>query len=501
MRLIRVAVVAALMGLAPASASLAHDAPGDVAYAAVYDSAMQAAQEGDAELVVGALEPVLDPAAFGELSSGRQYEVAKLYALAAKGFGDAPKAHRGFVLVTGNPRADAMDWHERLRTAIWIGDAPDAYAAFLRLQKSGELTLSLLADVDVDILDQLLRQLPDARAHAALGAQMEREGWQPLYASYDPSRLWLRYAEALLGSGDGKGAARAAGRVVNPMLIMIMHADRRFDSVIAADPSLQDPEAAAEQYLAAAKAYMAANPRSLSGPIGVARALAVLNREGEALPLLEDAAHALAMAPRNRPAFDDPELLDQLEAWRTSALISLGRKDEAIGARMARAACHCVPWAALNVARALLEADRPQEALRWVRDAPMIDDPEVRMETAQVTACAATAAKDEVAANRALAYLREHGRASPEALAEALMCADHLDEAAKVLAGQVADPRTRLAALGVLQSHLVSPDARGYRGKMRTNWAAVTRVPALRAEIDKVGRLNRFELAQFDRIS
>jgi len=499
---VRVAAIAVLMGLTAASTAMGREASGDVATEAMYGLAMMKANGGDAETVLSVLEPALDPAIFDTLSDGRRYEIALLYGEAARRLADWPKAHRGMVLATGSAQADAADWRLRLRAAIWAGDASDTYASFLRLQKADVPILGVMGDGDIDAFDQVLRRLPDGRAHLALGRQMEREGWQPIYISSDPSVLWLHYVEALLATGDRRAAVAAAGRIVDPAVIMAMHADRRFDEVIAANPSLRDPQAAAEQSLAAAQAYLRENPRSLSGRVAVARALAILRRAPEAIPMLEDARHQMAMTRRGwQPPFDDPELMDSIEMFRASALIEAGRMDEAIVARIARTACGCETWASLQVARTLLDAGRAQEALRWIREAPPTAEPRTAMRTAQVTACIAAEVKDDALAAQSIAYLRKNDAALPDALVDALICAGRLDEAATVLVRQVADPATRLATLTRLQALNAEKPLPGFDETMKRRWARVAETPALKAQIDKVGRLNRFSLAQFATVS
>lgn len=498
---IRVAAIAALAAITASSTALGREASGDAATMAMYQAALLSAEQGEPARVIDALEPALDPALYETMSSARRYDIARLYAEAAGRVGDWPKAHRGLVLATGGARADDADWAFRFVAAIRAGEGPDTYATLLRLERNGQPILANLDDGDMGRLDYLLRRLPDPQARLALGRQMEREGWQPLHASDDPSLFWLHYTEALLVAGDRERAAAAAGHIVDPMVIMAMHADRRFDGVIAANPSLRDPRAAAEQSLAAAQAYMRGNPRLLAGRIAVARALAVLRRPTEALPLLDDATRALAVSSRTRPPFDDLELLDDIEAWRTSALIGAGRAEEAIGARISRAACRCVPWASLNVARALLQAGRPREALRWTEDVGAPGDPRLRIDTAQVAACAASELKDAAIAARSIAYLKDNARSAPEALATALVCAERFDEASAILVQQVADPATRLATLSRLQAFAAAEPEQGFGEKMRGRWAHVLAGPALRAQIDQVGRLNHFSLAQFASVS
>lgn len=502
MKPIRILALVALFQLTAASATIAADAPGDLMIAAMFDTAVMSSKAGDAETAYSALEPALDPAIFDQLSPGRRYEVSLILARAASQLGQWPEAHRAFRLATESRQATETDWHLRLHAAIMSGDADDSYATFRRLQASGRPILAGFGDGQIDQFDQLLRALPDPQARLALGRQMEREDWRPLHANFDPSRLWLHYVEALLAAGDRTTALSAASHITDAAVMMPMQADRRFDSILAAHPSLRDPRAAAERSLAAAQAYVRENPRSLAGRLAVVRALNTLGRTADALVILEEATRASALASRRAPPFDDLELGPTLEAERTSALLGVGRIDEGIGGRMAMVACHCLNDAPMRLARALLDVGRPQEARRWLGEAAMEGlDARAKMELARLHACVAADLEDQPELERALTYLRTNEARKPDALPAALVCAGRLDEAATSLGRQLADPQMRLAALNSLQSYADGKVRQARDNDLRSRWTRVAQTPALKAEIDKVGRLNHFDLAQWDSVS
>jgi hypothetical protein len=499
---IRTLALVALIQLTCVSATIAAEAPGDAMIEAMYGTALMASKQGDAETAYSALEPALDPQIYDQLSPGRRYEVDLIMAHAASRLALWPEAHRAFVRATAGRQASETDWHLRLHAAIMSGDGEDSYATFRRLQQAGRPILASFGDGQIDRFDQLLRALPDPQAHLALGRQMEREAWRPLYANSNPSRLWLHYVEALLAAGDGKAAAVAAAHITDAAVMMAMQADRRFDLILAANPALRDPRAAAERSLAAAETYVRENPRSLGGRLAVVRALNTLGRKADALMILEGATRASALASRRDPPFDDMELGPTLEAERTSALLGVGRIDEGIGGRMAMVACHCLNDAPMRLARALLDVGRPQEAQRWLGEAPMEGlDARSMMELARINACVAADLNDRPGLERALTYLRANEARKPDALPAALVCAGRVDEAAATLTRQLADPRMRLAALNSLQSYAERAVPRPRDTELRARWAQVAQVPALKAEVDKVGRLNRFDLAQWDPVS
>ena len=479
-------------------------APGDILIEAQFDSAANAFRRGDPEGVVDSLTPAMQNDIFPQLSATKQYEVAEMYGLAAQARDLWTEAHGGFLRATASPNATREDWDRRMNSAIAAGDGADAYFVFRRRIDRHESVLQSYTTYQIDHFDQLIGDLPNAReARLTLGAQMERDGWAPVYPDDDGSNLWLHYAQALLDAGEQKHAVAVAAKITSPMILMAMHADRRFDAIAAVNPGVRDPEAAAQRYLAWAESISQQNPRLLSARFAVVRALNVLNRIEESLPLLDDAAQQVATAPREGPApFDDMEQARNIEAWRTSVLLSLGRPDEGIAARKAAAACNCSSLAVLSLAHALMDADRATEAQSWLRRA-RVDGLGLRerMELAQTSACVAAQLGDSPELARQLAFLSAHEAWKPEARVGALVCANRLDEATTVLTRQMRDPRTRLAALSLLQDYAVAPTPPPYTAALGARWKALRARPDLRAEAEKVGRIDSFSLTQWESVS
>ena len=479
-------------------------APGDILISAQFETAVSAYGRGDAAMVVDSLTTGMQDDIFPQLSATKQYEVAEMYAIAAQARGLWAEAHRGFVRATASPNASREDWDLRMISAIAAGDGTDAYFVFRRRVDRGESVLQPYTAYQIDQFDQLIGDLPNAReARLALGAQMERDGWEPVYPDDDGSNLWLHYAQALLDAGDQKHAVSVAAKITSPMILMAMHADRRFDSIAAVNPGVRDPESAALRYLAWAESISRQNPRLLSARFAVVRALNILNRSEDSLPLLEDAAQQVATAPREGPApFDDMEQASNIEKWRTSVLLSLGRPDEGIAARKAAAACNCSSLAILSLAHALMDADRAAEAQSWLRRA-RVDGLGLRerMEMAQTSGCVAAQLGDGPELAKQLAFLSAHETWKPEARVGALVCANRLDEATTVLTRQIRDPRTRLAALSLLQDYAVTPTPPPYAATLSARWKALTARPDLRAEAAKVGRIDSFSLTQWESVS
>src|SRR5581483_9494042 len=105
--------------------------------------------------------------------------------------------------------------------------------------------------------------------------------------------------------------------------------------------------------------------------------------------------------------------------------------------------------------------------------------------------CVGAELGDVAAIEESLAFLRAHRAARPSSLVAALVCANRLDAAATELAAQLADPGTRLAALGAAQVY-ADPVAQPHSAQLRARWAQLLARPDVRAAVEKVGRSATF---------
>jgi hypothetical protein len=476
---------------------------GDIIISAQLAAAEGAAQHNDPDLTMSALNLAMRDDMFAQLSPDTQYKVAKLYGLSAQALGLASAEHVAAVRATANPRATNEDWNRRMHSAIRIGDAPDAYLAFQHINRGGNRPLSNFSGRQIDWFDRLLGDLPNGtEARIALGREMEAEQWEPPYVYNDPSLVRLHYAEALLEKGDLKKARAVAARITDPVVVMAMRSDRRFDAIVADVPALQDPVVVAHRYLQWARDYTRQNPRMLSGRIAVMRALTILNKTDEALAYADETVEIMMHGSRGQAAFDDMEEVDRFEGWKAATLISAGRVDAGIAGLTTAASCNCSALAMIQLGRSLMEAGHPKEARRWIIGINELGlAVEDRMTMSQTRACVAAQLGDQAAVAKELEFLGAHESWKPGAMVGALVCADRLDAAAAVLAKQIADPRTRLAALSVLQAYAAEPGDKTYAATLRARWATLAAMPAVQAEVAKVGRFNRYELQARDALA
>lgn len=468
---------------------------------AIWAMAVAQEQQGDAVGVALTLRRAMDDEIFRWLSRPRQYEVAHLYAQASHVIGDWEEAHRGYVVATEKAPASQSDWTGRLFTATLVADAEDAHASLKQLAAFGAPALETFDGQTVRHLSQLLRSLPERDAALVVGRQLEREEWNSVYAFEDVSDVWLYHAQALMERGLEADALRAAQRITRPEAIVAIQADRRFDRLVRATPALQDADAAAVRALQTAKTYAAQNPRRLDGVLAVARALITLNRQTEALAVLDAGTRGLARSKPSAPAFDDLHLAYLVTSWTSAVLLDLGRTEEAAAIRVQAARGEGNPLFAVNAARGLLNAGRPKEAWEWMEPLALEGlGPADRMETMQTRACAAAAADQQMALHGTLEYLRANQVWKPRAYTHALLCAGRMSEAETALLRQLADPRTRLAALASVQHTAAPPRPSAYATVLDERRRALAKRPAVQAAIDEVGRRQTFRLVDWAQV-
>lgn len=490
-------LVAALILLTQAACSARaeeQETPGDVYIAAYYATAQMNLRNGDLPSVADALEPAVEPGVFARLSPPKQYEIAQLYARGASAGGQWKKAHRGYQLATQSPKATRADWSGRLEAAIYAVDGADALATFAHEVDQGRPVLRGLDEGGLSELDSLISQSPNpTEARIALGRQMEREHFQFEAPYEDASVVWLHYVQALLERGDLAAASSAATHITSPMVMMAMQADRRFDALIAQDPGRFDPKAAAERNLAAARRAAADRPKVIGYRVAEARALSILNRPNEALALLD----GLVRDPQLRNSIDCSCVHD----WRESVLMSVGRGEETLAARERQAHRPGVQnYSVLYLVKAQLRLDHPQAVRQTLKEMPPTGlGQRGQMDLALTAVCAVPGQGEEV--GRQLAFLREHQAWKPEAYIDALLCSERMPAAAAALVQQLQDPNLRLAALTHLQVYGQDPVTTAHVRTLTARWAQLRAMPAIKAEVEKVGRIRTYDLMQWEEVA
>lgn len=415
-------------------------------------------------------------------------ESAALLALNAREF---PRAHELLVRATAMETATARTWQLLIFASVNTGDS-DAIRGLTTLAERWPQQLATTEPrlVMAVASEAMRRQEGDVRLLTALFKArwtVPNEG--------EPGPLWSEFALLLLERGDEQLAREVAMRVTGADSLVAMHADARFDELLAADPRRFDIAAAAAAEIARAQERMRSSPDLIAPILRLGFALAANNRCAEALQV-DDAAIARASGPtaEERPFRDTGEQLVWLLDNRARHLACLGRWDESVRQR-SRAGILTERGGpntsqVINYAHLLVTVGRPADALRALEAVgPMSEYGRMEETWARLRAHAQLRNAEGVRA--ALAYLEEHRYVSLDVYLDALVDAGEIDKTAELLIELLADRRARVGILVRLQRYAESPlTPVGVERKER--WDSLVVRPDVRAAIASVGRLETY---------
>jgi tetratricopeptide (TPR) repeat protein len=466
----------------------------DMAPEAALQRARTLSDAGDSAGAYALLSRLVASPAFATLPPGQQHAARYLLGGAAMNTQKYAEAHDAFRGATEGPGATGMDWFARGATASAIADDADTIYSLTRLAKDFPAAVILAGDDTVSGALAAADRLPDGaeRRYALMEALFDAH-WRPKDAVSDFGDDWRRYAIDLLAKGqDKRAAAVVLSRVADTDSLVLMRADRRFDTVVAANAARFDVAAAAGRDLAAARAAVIAEPLRLAPINAQAAALLRLGRSADALTLVEDALIRALPDIGESPYRDQAEVRTTLDL-RARALMALGRRDEA-EAGMKRAAAlyeHGAPNVTQVTALAWMQLrlGKPREALSTLSGLSggvMLPAQIQAAEAAQ--ACALKGVGDAPGAQKVLADMRTRKEA-PDRLVAALVCVGDLDAAAAVLTERLADPNARAALLAALQDYVPA----GEPTAVDKDWAgrrkALLGRPAVQKAVTAVGRI------------
>lgn len=410
--------------------------------------------------------------------------------------GDAKGGHAAYVKATALEGADAEAWSGRVDAAFRAGDRTDGYKSLAILARRWPDQLKTFnnawlgykvftvdrPDIDRAVQADLLGALFDAH--------WTQEG-------LEPSDAWLTYAVILAQTAQADRLGAVAARIDDAPALAAMHADRRFDAVIAGDPARFDVSKALERQTAQARITWAANPRKIERLTGLTYYLLTAKRYEEVLKLA-DAAIAKTSARGGAKAFEDAaERLSWLYDARSRALWGLGRWDEAVAA-MAQGAAHHEGDEPKNVSQAINLADlynalgRPKDALAAV-DKMGLPSEFGRMQLEGVRYEALFALKDPQAA-ASLEYLKAHAADAFDTYLYSLVLTGDADVAARTLITALENPYQRLKVLLSVQDYARSPEPPA-RERIRAAYKALLARADVSAALTKVGRIEHYDLS------
>jgi hypothetical protein len=457
------------------------------------EAALDVAERGDADAGYRLLKPWADSPELQTLSPVERHTLLRLFGLVAHDtdhWADGLAALRRSSEMDG---ADADDWYFRLLCAGRLTDTDDMERDLTVLARN---YAERLADVDDDAIVWVLHQTPKSpeakNRRFELVDALAAANWaphQPDWVDY----AWRDHAAALLERGQQARAQALASRITSGVILASMRVDRRFDPLVRADPARYEVGPAFERALASARARSTLEPRNLADVNEVAGLLLQLNRPGEALALADDAL-ARALPASGPSAFDDPGEINWTMNRRASALLALGRTDEAV-AELVRAMRRPERGElnisqAINLAQMQCAAGRPADALQTLADvSPRGVSPYGLMNIEYARACALSRTGDRAGLERSLAFMREHRGDGLKLLFLALLRANDLDGAASEIVARLDAPDERLDALLDLQDYALTTQASDWDRELAGRVAALRARPEVKAAIARWGRV------------
>lgn len=296
---------------------------------------------------------------------------------------------------------------------------------------------------------------------------------------------WTELALLRLARQDAPGARAAIARVHQPMDIIRLRTDRRFDAIVNRDDPRFDVAAAAEAHIEAVQQRILDRPDRLELRTTLITAFLTTGRVDEALTTADAALADLE-------SFSDPEDAVWVHNNRAIALRRLGRDEEAVAALIVASSLH--EGGGLNVSQVLnlgtlhTILGQPDEALAAIERVGHDITGYGRMVEESVRFRAATQHGDTEMAEIALAQLALGQSDAPQVYLDALLLRGNLDAAAVVLRGLFEVPTSRQVLLEWAQTYRSLPPT-STEAVARQHRAHFLARPDVQAVIDRYGRI------------
>jgi tetratricopeptide (TPR) repeat protein len=445
------------------------------------------------------LDGVLSHPDFPKLSEETRGYALNLAGAVALDLGNPAKALLLLRQASGMAGRDtAQVWRDRLRAAYEFYDYAESANTLVTIARRWPETLG---EIPTPIINQILSSAsePDfpVETRFRLLQALYDANWRT-NLGFEPDWVWYPLAVLQLERGESEKAAATLQRVMDPMSIVKIRVDRRFDALPLDREVALDVHRALQGYVAKARDVAAEHPKSLEALRELTYALLTAKQFDEVLAITEP--FRLDLPPNSTLAskYEDwGEYIDWIVSDRARALRAKGRVGEALPLMRQNAKRiedgHVDVGHVVGLAYVLVRHEQPREALEALDTITRIGKPSLygRMRVEGMRLRAALALKDQPLAERALKYLREHEIDAPATLQSALIETGRHDEAAKLLAQRLADPLERGDALEDLQDFYELPATKVVQ-QWRKQWKVFMARRDVRAAIDKVGRIERY---------
>jgi hypothetical protein len=470
--------------------------PGPVAATDPLSDARKLITEKNWPKALATLRSLIEGRAFNTLTLEVQYRALSSAGRVAVDHGPPKLGYEYLGRVLSMPQAEYGDWLGRLRAADELGKEDDSVAALTALMQRWP---DHIGEFNPDYILKVINDARKLRSGARLSLlQALHDAHWKLKWDVEPSTVWRDLALLLIDKNRITDALEVAGHVTDVYVLISMHADRRFDTMVAENPELFDVAAAAEREFHKFQALAEKTPQSLELRSRVIELL-IRQQHYEGALAASDSI-LLDIRSTNFPGklFQDfDEKNAAFLSLRALALQRVGRWDEA-AAQLSEASVvlrkdNSEVDQLIDLGDLYCSLGRPNEALSTINKVGARTSPYGAMQLEAVRADAAYQLSDLKQVERSLQFLRVHRADAPGAFVNALISVNRLDGATRELVFELMDSERRQEALLNVQTFAAAP------GTPRDlNWDSrrreVITKSAVQEAIRKVGRVESYTM-------
>lgn len=437
---------------------------------------------------------------FARLDQNRQYMWLHLVVVLGLRANDWEFTHAKSKETTGMPQANKDDWTARFFAAGFLEDRKDALYALLNIARKFPEALAGYDDRYTAKFARDILSVSDTFDRRRLLEALYSAKWT-FKGGIEPSYFWSELAALYIEKNENDKAREVTTRITAPRTLIAMRVDKRFDALVSAVPDRFDVMAAVDRELAALEQGAKASPRLLSLKSEHIVALADAGRYEAAIAASDEVLKQARTPEDAAKLYDDAAaqftwILD----YRAHALQGVGKNDEA--EKYLKDAASRLEDGAPNVSNAINLAlfyarqGRGREAVAALGDLAKTGEgvsPYGQMQIQLALLQAALANKDTKSVRVHLETMRKNEAASPGTLEEALLYANEMEEAARLLIARLKDPVLRSDALSDVQDYQKSLPDPSHR-LLQQRWRTLRSRADVQKAIAEVGRVETYPL-------
>lgn len=462
--------------------------------AALVQRAFEDVRHNNTEAAGSELDKALRAPGFASLPEEVRYQTAFVASLIAWETNKNDKAHGLAVQATRFPEADNAAWMVRFSSAFTIKNYGDAAHSLTMFAQRWPAKLGDIVPGAVMQLHYQLKLAHEDDADHLMLDELFDAGWKT--KGVEPSNLWRDLALEHLQRGEVARATKVAFRVTSGQIALSMRVDKRFDAITVAHPDAFDVDRLIAAEITATEAQIAAHPDQLQPVTDLQELFLITRQYPKVLSISDD---AVARAERREGAKTYTDFSDRYN-WildsRSRAFKRQGQWDKAVATEVL--AARLPEQGGINVSQSInlgelnAELDQPDNAATAIVQLGDLT-PVGQMQLEGVKLHIAVDRHDEQAASTAMAYLRAHRAEEPDTLQDALLLRGRLDEAAALLIERLENPEWRTDALVDMQ-HYADVARTPMEKTINDQWNTVTARPDVQAALQKVGRIEKFDI-------